>query len=629
MCPLWWGEGEDGMGCVIRYCGGAVLLGALWVFCTAAGAQDVRFVDVTEQCGIDFVHVNGASQEKFPVETMCAGCGFLDYDGDGDLDIYLVNGAPLPGFKAEQTPVNRLYRNDGAASGWTFTDVTEASGAGDSGYGMGCVAGDYDNDGDQDLYVTNWGPNVLYRNEGNGTFTNVTDQAGVGNALWGSAAAFFDYDGDGDLDLYVANYLDSRLDNNKFCSSLRSMGKRAYCHPDEYPGVPDVLYRNEGDGTFTDVTREAGVYQPGGKGLGVVCTDYDGDGDLDLYVANDSMENYLFDNSGDGMFEEVALLVGAAFNEAGQAEAGMGVDCADVDGDGFLDLMIGHLDNETNTLYRNEGEGMFTDVTPTSGIGPPTLLKVTFGMVFLDVENDGDADAFAANGHVLDNISLVSDQVPYKQPNQLFENVGGGRFVEASERYGPGLGIVKASRGLAAGDYDNDGDVDLLVANIAEGPDLLRNEGGNGENWLMVKLVGGARGGMRDAGFGNKGIPSRQERRSGEPEAGLPVRCTQTGVSQSSGVGGEGSGGGVSNRDGVGARVTVVAGDLRQVKEVHCGASYLAANDLRVHFGLGKREGVDSLEVRWPSGIVDRVEGVGVNRLVVIREGEAGRGWGR
>ena len=607
-----------GWGCGMRYCTGAVLLGALWVFCTAAGAQDVQFVDVTGQSGIDFVHVNGASGEKFPVETMCAGCGFLDYDGDGDLDVYLVNGAPLPGFKAEQTPVNRLYRNDGAAAGWTFTDVTGASGAGDSGYGMGCVAGDYDNDGDQDLYVTNWGPNVLYRNEGNGTFTDVTDQAGVGNALWGSAAAFFDYDRDGDLDLYVANYLDSRLDNNKFCSSLRSMGKRAYCHPDEYPGVPDVLYRNEGDGTFTDVTREAGVYQPGGKGLGVVCTDYDGDGDLDLYVANDSMENYLFDNSGNGTFEEVALLVGVAFNEAGQAEAGMGVDCADVDGDGFLDLMIGHLDNETNTLYRNEGGGMFTDVTPTSGIGPPTLLKVAFGMVFLDVENDGDADAFAANGHVLDNISLVSDQVPYKQPNQLFENVGGGRFVEASERYGPGLDIVKASRGLAAGDYDNDGDVDLLVANIAEGPDLLRNEGGNGENWLMVKLVGGARGGMRNANFGNQGISSREERRSGE---GMPNPRSE--------VGGEGPGDRVSNRDGIGARVTVVAGDLRQVKEVHCGASYLAANDLRVHFGLGKREGVDSLEVRWPSGIVDRLDGVGVNRLVVIREGEARRGWGR
>ncbi len=552
-----------------------VLLGFGLVFCAAAGAQEVQFQDVTEGSGIDFVHINAASGEKYLVETMCGGCGFFDYDGDGDLDVYLVNGAHLPGFRPGHKPINRLYRNNGEGAGWTFTDVTGASGVGDSGYGMGCVVGDYDNDGDLDLYVTNFGPNAFYRNEGDGTFTDVTAQAGVGDALWGSAAAFFDADRDGDLDLYVANYLDFTLENNKVCSGPRSLGKRAYCHPDEYPGAADVLYRNEGDGTFKDMTREAGIYRPDGKGLGVVCTDYDGDGDLDIYVANDSMENYLFANSGDGKFEEIGLLVGAAFNEMGQTEAGMGVDCADVDGDGDLDLMIGHLDSETNTLYRNEGDGTFTDVTASAGIGPPTLLSVTFGLVFLDVDNDGDADAFAANGHVLDNVHLM----PYQQPNQLFENEGGGRFVDASARFGAGLSIARVSRGLAAGDYDNDGDVDLLVGNIADRPDLLRNEGGNGGSWLAVKLVGGARGGQ-----------------------GSEVR--------------------VSNRDGIGARVRVVAGDRAQVKEVHSGTSYLAMSDLRLHFGLGKQDRVDLVEVRWPSGVVDRIEGVEVNRVMIIREGE-------
>ena len=564
----------------------ATLLGLFSISPEESRSQEVQFLDVTAKVGIDFVHTNGASGEKFAVETMCAGCGLFDYDGDGDLDVYLTNGAPLPGFQMAQTPVNRLYRNDGEAAGWTFSDVTNSSGVGDPGYGMGCAVGDYDNDGNLDLYVTNFGANVLYRNNGDGTFANRTREAGVGNDRWSTSAAFFDADNNGNLDLYVVNYVDFRLEDNRLCNAPD--GSKAYCHPDVYPGVADVLYRNNGDGTFIDIAREAGVYQPEGKGLGVICTDYDRDGDLDIYVANDTMENYLYANSGEGTFEEVGLLSGTAFNEMGQSEASMGVDFADVDGDGFSDILIGHLDMETNTLYKNGGNGTFTDVTVTVGMGAPSLLRVTFGLVFLDADNDGDVDAFAANGHVQDNIELMSDVVTYKQLNQLFENVGGGRFEDASARFGPGLDILKASRGLAAGDFDNDGDVDLLVANIAERPELLRNNGGNRNNWLSVKLIGGAR---KVSNLNAKREPRNSKRF-------------------------------FSNRDGIGARVTVVSGDLRQVKELHSAYSYLSAGDFGIHFGLGNRSSVDLVEIQWPAGGVDRIEAVAVNQLLVVVEGK-------
>lgn len=532
-------------------------------------AQPFDFVDVARERGIDFVQTNGASGKKYSIETMGGGVGLFDYDGDGDLDAYLVDGAALPGFLSEIPARNRLYRNGGEASGWSFVDVTEASGTGHTGYGMGCAVGDYDNDGDVDLYVTNFGPNVLYRNNGDGTFTDVTEAAGVGDPAWSSSAAFLDYDGDGDLDLYSLNYVQFTLETNRLCPGPD--GRPGYCSPDVYDGAFDVLYRNEGDGTFTDVSRTTGVHREG-RGMGLVASDFDRDGDLDIYVANDEMENFLYDNLGNGTFDEIGLMSGAAYNEKGEPEAGMGVDFADVDGDGLYDLLIGHYDDETSTLYRNLGGLMFSDESTTSGIGPPSRLRVTFGLMFADLDCDRDPDAFVVNGHVLDNVEVKSDVARYKQPNQLMENRG-GRFVDVSAAAGSGLEIVKASRGLAAGDIDNDGDIDFLIGNVMDSADLLINQSKRG-NWLTIDLEGGA---------------------------------------------GRGKDGRWSNRDGIGARVICKTGDTQQVKDLKSAASYQSANDLRLHFGLGEAETCD-LEVIWPSGRTSLIREVAANRIVTIDE---------
>ena len=543
-----------------------------------ASAQQIRFLDGSEGSGIQFIHYTGASGEKYVMESIGSGCGLFDYDGDGDLDVYLVNGAPLPGSRFDKTPRNRLYRNEGREGDWTFTDVTESSGAGDTGYGMACTVGDYDNDGDLDLHVTNYGPNALYRNEGDGTFTDVTAEAGLGvdDRRWSASAAFVDIDRDGLLDLYVVNYVEYDLGSNWRCT-LPGTDIRTYCHPDFYPPLADVLYRNNGDGTFADVTESSGVYSGEGKGLGIVCGDFDLDGTPDIFVANDSVANFLFLNRGDGTFDEVGIVSGTSHNWAGDAEAGMGVTSADIDGDGDFDITIGHLDGETDTAYLNEGDGSFTDTTPSHGIGVATRNKVTFGLAYLDADNDGDPDLFAANGHVLDNLHLIPGAIKYRQTNQVFENVN-GVLRDASGEAGPALEIRKASRGLAAGDVDNDGDVDLLINNMGERFDLLLNEGGKGNGWLMVKLVGAAR---TDAGR---------------------------------------AGPGASNRDAIGAKVRVVSGDLDRIQEVRSAYSYCSASDLRVHFGLGERTVVDTVEISWPSGHRERIVGVTANRLLVVHE---------
>jgi hypothetical protein len=436
---------------------------------------------------------------------------------------------------------------------------------GDTGYGFGSAVADYDNDGDLDLYVTNFGPDVLFRNNGDGTFSDRTVEAGVGCDLWGTSSGFGDVDGDGDLDLYVANYVNFNFEIHKKCTD--SKGEDGYCHPSVYDGLPDVLYRNNGDGTFTDVTPGAGVGSTVGRGLGVVFGDYDNDGDVDVYVANDTEPNNLWRNNGQGTFEDVGLMSGVAFSETGVAEGGMGVDYGDVDNDGVLDILVANYDMETNTLYRNTGHEFFADVTDASGLGAHTLPYVGFGAGLFDYDNDRDLDIFIANGHIMEEATVGDDQ-GHEQPNFLFRNDGKGKFENISEGSGAHFTTRRSSRAAAFGDYDNDGDVDVLVANSAASPNLLRNEGGNRKHKLMLELVG-----------------------------------TE------------------NNRNGIGARLALTTGGLTQIREVHGAYSYCAANDLRVSVGLGNSDAAERLEIRWPNGLEESYEDLAADHYVVIKEG--------
>jgi hypothetical protein len=523
----------------------------------------VRFTDVTEEAGIRFRHHHGGGGEKRLVEIMSGGGGLWDYDGDGDVDLFFTNGAPLPGYSGPSPLSDALYRNEGGR----FTDVTAEAGLVTPGYSMGCVAADYDNDGDLDLYVTRFGPNRLYRNNGDGTFIDATENAGVGHESFGANAAFSDIEGDGDLDLYVANYV---IDAPVYCGD-RARGLRTYCHPDNYVGAPDVLYRNESDGTFSDFTREAGVEAPGGRGLGVLVTDYDEDGDPDVYVANDSEMNFLFRNLGSGRFEETALSAGVGFDEEGRPQGSMGLDAADFDSDGKLDLFVTNYEGESNTLYRNLGDGTFVDVTYRAGLALPSLPWVGFGTNFFDFDNDADPDIFVANGHVMDP-EFLPESTSFAQRKQLYENRE-GRFTDISPLAGPAFEREQVGRGTAFGDWDDDGDVDLVVMNNDDVPNLLRNETGNGNHWIRLRLVG------------------RE-----------------------------------SNRDGIGSFVAVAAGGKRQIDELRSGTSYLSQNDLRLHFGLGAVDRIERLEIRWPSGRRETLLDLPVDEELLLREG-AGRYW--
>ena len=525
-----------------------------------AVSDALQFVDATAEAGISFTHVNGARGDLHMPETMGSGGGFLDYDTDGHLDLYLVNSGDLTG---EPLASSALYRNVGDG---TFVDVTAAAGveAADR-YGMGCAVGDYDNDGDPDIYVTAFGPNLLYRNDGDGTFTDVTASARVGDPAWSASATFADIDLDGDLDLYVSNYVEYDLDAD-YPPCIES-GLRTYCHPRHFDGAPDTLYRNDGDGAFTDITEAAGVTDPGGayagKGLGVVAADFNGDGAPDFYVANDDTPNYLFQNDGAGRFEEIALIAGCAYSGDGVAQAGMGVDAGDYDGDGLMDLFVTNLSYETNALYRNAGDGFFDDVAYAARVGEESYLHLGFGTGFIDLNNDGLLDILIANGHVLPNIGEMTDTVTYAQPTQVFLNAGDGVFAETTGELGVALQTYGVARAAIFGDYDNDGDTDVVLTHSNGPARLLRNDGGNAGAWLRVTLRG---------------------------------------------------------KGSIGARVIVTAGGRAQTRDVRRGSSYLASHDPRALFGLGDAAVVDRVHIRWPGGREQTFHDIPANQELVATQ---------
>ena len=551
-------------------CAFLVLMGSIpWGTAQSSGAAPT-FADATAAAGIRFEHRHGGTGERYMVETMGSGAALADLDGDGWLDIYFVQNGATPGSVGTDNMVDQYFRNRGNGA---FDDATAHTGVTGDGYGLGAAAADYDNDGFIDLYVTNYGPNRLYRNNGDGTLSDVTAEAGVGDDLWGSSTAWADIDHDGLLDLYVANYVDFGWDNNKFCGDS-SRGLSAYCHPDEYNALPDRLYRNVGDGTFEEIGERAGIVNTlDGKGLGVVFADYDDDGDDDAYVANDSTRNLLFTNNGDGTFTEDGFLAGVGYNEDGRTEAGMGVDWGDYDGDRRLDVVVTNLTLETNTLYRNLGEGSFVDASFATGLGEPSLLFVAFGTNWIDYDNDSDLDLFVANGHIIDNIAEFGTKVEgspladrtYPQTNHLYRNDGRGHFEEIHASSGAGMALVKVSRGSAVGDVDNDGDLDIILSNSNQSADYLRNDGGNDAgNWIQLRFVG---------------------RRA--------------------------------NRNAVGARVMI---DESIVREVRAGSSYCSSSDTRLHVGIGAASTAEVV-VRWPGGDAVSLGSLQAGRLYVVQEG--------
>ena len=522
------------------------------------------FTNVASSAGLDFRHLNGASADRHLPEIMSGGGLFFDFDNDGWADIFLVDGGSLVDPATAGRARHRLYRNRGDG---TYEDMTARSGITHTQYGMGACAADYDNDGFIDLYVTNVGPNALYHNNGGRSFTEVTRAAGVGSRSFGASCAFADFDRDGYVDLFVTNYVDARLDNNIFCGDAAAR-LRVYCHPLNFAPLASVLYHNNADGTFTDISQKAGIAQHRGNGLGVVIGDYDLDGWPDIFVANDNTPNFLYHNEGGGAFKEVALASGVAVASDGRPRAGMGTDFGDYDGDGRLDLFVTNHELETHTLFRNLGKGLFADATSQSGVGLETLPFVGFGTQFFDNDNDGDLDLAIVNGHVMNDSGHFRPGSKEAQRKLLFRNDGNGRFTEVGRASGPGFAVEAVGRTLAVGDIDNDGDLDLLVTNNGGTVELLRNDGGSGNHALLLRLIG-TRG----------------------------------------------------NRGAVGARVRLTAGGLTQVREVKAGSSYLGQSDLRVHFGLGLATRVDRLEIRWPAGETEIVQNGGADQMLTVTEG--------
>jgi hypothetical protein len=519
------------------------------------GGQDrlPTLVDVTRSAGITFVHSVGDNDMDNLIESNAAGCAFFDYDGDGDLDIYLLNGAYTEGLSSVRGRRNRgklsnaLYRNNGDG---TFTDLSAEAGVDHKGMGMGVVTADYDNDGDQDLFVTNYGPNVFYRNNGDGTFSDFTRQAGLEDDRSGIGSTFLDYDQDGFLDLYVGAYVEYDPEYQYFYAAQRFPG------PLSYRGQPDVLYHNNGDGTFTDVTEQAGVYNPEGRAMGVASSDVDDDGDWDIFVSNDAMENYLYRNNGDGTFTDVALPTGTGYSQSGEATSAMSAEFGDIDLDGLVDIIV--PDMGYSCIYRNSGAGFFEEMSARMGLAAACGQYTSWSGNFFDFDHDGYGDLFISNGHPH---RLIGEE------DLLLTNDGGRRFVNVSDQLGPDFQEKFVSRGSAAGDFDDDGDIDLLVLNVNARSRLLRNDGGNDKNWLMVRLIGVT-----------------------------------------------------SNRDAIGTRVRVTAGDKVQSRWRVSSSGYLSQGDYRLHFGLGSESRVDRIEIRWPSGKEQILENTSVNQVLVVTE---------
>jgi hypothetical protein len=574
--------------------------------------EPIQLHDVTAETGISFRHTDGSSGQYYIVETVSSGLATLDYDGDGLIDIYFPNGAPLrddapcrepppwrsrirpdtpdsaprnatEGVPYSAPPRHALYRNLGA---WRFKDVSDAAGVACSGYGLGAVVGDCDNDGRPDLYVCNFGPKVLYRNNGDGTFTDATGKAGVADGdKVGAGACFLDADGDGLLDLYVANYL--KFDYKKHTVNMRS-GLPQYVSPLLYPPEQHTLFRNKGDGTFADASVEAGIAQLPGYGMGIVAADFDNDGDTDIFVLNDASRNYFWKNDGKGHFEEAALFIGAAYNGNGESMASMGVDCADYDNDGWLDFFQTSYNAEMPVLFRNLADGVLEDVTVKASAAAGSIPYVKWGCGLVDFDNDGHRDLFVACGHLQDLIDRYDKSTSYHAPNVVLRNMGDGTFVNVSDRCGDGLLVKLSSRGAAFDDLDNDGDIDAVILNSRREPTILRN--------MYYESAGGP----------TQTTPIEDSGRATPRGKNHWLQIQLRGVK--------------TNRDGVGARVRVTAGALVQVDEVHSGRGYQGHFGSRLHFGLGQHGRVDRIEVRWLGGGVDVIENVAADRLLTINE---------
>lgn len=531
------------------------------------GSPSAKFVDVASRLGVQFEHVSPHTSKKYLLETMGSGVALFDYDNDGRLDLFVVNGAEIndpspPGTIPQKTSPkywNRLYHQkpDG-----TFEDVTEKAGLQGAGYGMGVAVGDYDNDGFEDLYVTGYGGNHLYHNNGNGTFTDVTEKAGVAGAGWSTSAAWVDLDGDGLLDLVVLRYL--QWDFNDIWCGEHKPGFRSFCHPDEFQAIPPLVYHNDGNGHFTDITRQAGFAKPG-KGLGIAIADFNGDGHIDVVIANDSIPEFLYQNKGDGTFEEVGLFAGVGVDGDGHAYAGMGIDFADYDNDGFPDIVVSDLAYQKYALYRNNGDGTFSYATDSSGLGGMTFLRSGWGINFFDFDNDGWKDLLVAQAHVMDTVELNYPQLHYREPMLLVRNTGKA-FVDVSDQ--SGLSQARwASRGLAIGDLDNDGRIDAVVLENNGPLHILHNETDTQNHWITLNLVGHK-----------------------------------------------------SNRDAIGAAVKVITAQGEQYATVSTCGSYLSSGDKRVHFGLGPQSSIKEIDVRWPSGIRQTLRDVKADQILPVDE---------